>query len=77
MRILDEKSDQKLDNISLFLTRKEAQHLIGYLEQLLEKGDHSHLMSEDYRKEIMVCIYDPEKLDMFDSRSKKLILEDK
>ena len=36
MRILDNDADVKLDAISLFLTKTEALHLIGYLEQLVE-----------------------------------------
>ena len=75
MRILDDKSDKKLNSVSLFLTKTEATHLIGYLAQLLSNKslDHSHLMSEDYKKEVTVCLYDPENVDNFQERIQKLI----
>lgn len=78
MRILNDRSDVKLNTVSLFLTEAEILHLIGYLEQLLEnKGhDHSHLMSEDYSKEITICMYDPEKIEHFNPRIQKLIRND-
>jgi hypothetical protein len=75
MRILDNDADVKLDAISLFLTKTEALHLIGYLEQLVEstRHDHSHLMSEDYQKEITICLYDSENIKNFEPRIQKLI----
>ncbi|MBX7067642.1 MAG: hypothetical protein K1X28_10470 [Parachlamydiales bacterium] len=78
MRIIDEDSDTKLDSIAIFLTRNELKQLIGYAKQLLENPslDHHHLSSEDYKKEITICIYDPKNIKMFDERSQKLISED-
>ena len=78
MRILDDDSNKKLDRISLFLTKNEALHLIGYLEQLIasKKSDHSHLMSEDYQKEVTLCLYEPTKVENFHPRIQKLILYD-
>jgi hypothetical protein len=75
MRILDDKSDKKLNTVSLFLIEDEALHLIGYLEQFVEnKGsDHSHLISEDYQKEITLFVYDPENISDFHPRIQKLI----
>ena len=60
MRILDDESDKKLDNVSIFLTKEEAVQLRGYLNQLLDnpKLQHSHLSSSDYQKEITICLYD-------------------
>ena len=54
MRILNDESDKKLDNISIFLTKEEAIQLRGYLNQLLDdpKLHHAHLSSKDYQKEI-------------------------
>ena len=79
MRILDDESDKKLDNISIFLTKEEAIQLRGYLNQLLDnsKLQHSHLSSSDYKKEITICIYDLNNLEHLSKRSKTLILEDK
>lgn len=66
MRILDDKTDKKLDRITLFLTKSEALQLEYYLKHFLEKpndsGLHFHLSSEDYQKEITVCIYNPENI---------------
>ena len=78
LRILDDGSNKKLDNVSIFLTREEAAQLRGYLNQLLDnpKLQHSHLSSADYQKEITVCLYDEKNLENFDERSKRLILND-
>lgn len=79
MRILDDESDKKLDNVSIFLTKEEAVQLRGYLNQLLDnpKLQHSHLSSADYQKEITVCLYDEKNLENLNQRSIKLIKEDK
>jgi hypothetical protein len=78
LRILNNESDEKLDAISIFLTNAEAVQLRGYLNQLIEKPElqHSHLSSEDYKKEITVCIYDEKDLKGFHPRSIKLIEKD-
>lgn len=79
MRILDDKSDKKLDNASIFLTKEEAVQLRGYLNQLLDnpKLQHCHLSSADYQKEITICLYDEKNLGNLNQRSIKLIKEDK
>ena len=79
MRILNDESDKKSDNISIFLTKAEALQLRAYLNQLLDnpKIHHIHLSSEDYQKEITVCIYDENNLEGFHPRAIKLIKEDK
>lgn len=53
--------------------------LRGYLNQLLDnpKLQHSHLSSDDYQKEITICLYDEKNLENFNPRSIKLIKEDK
>ncbi len=78
MRILDENSDKSLENTTLYLTFMEASHLRDSLDQLLEKplNNHAHVSSEDYQKEITVCIYDVNNLQDFDERSKNLIIND-
>lgn len=79
MRILDDMSNMKLDGVTILLTKNEASHLRDYLEQLIHEDDkdHSHLMSEDYQKEITICLYSPDKIKNFQPRIQKLILEDK
>ncbi len=81
MRISNDITNEKLDQITLFLTELEAIQLKNYLEQFLQKpkdiGLHFHLSSEDYQKEITICIYDPDNIDRLHPRAQKLILEDK
>ncbi|MCF7852744.1 MAG: hypothetical protein K9M07_05850 [Simkaniaceae bacterium] len=78
MRILDDESDRKLDTISVFLTKEEAIQLRSYLSQLIDKPklQHAHLSSDNYQKEITVCIYDEKDLEGFHPRSIKLIEKD-
>lgn len=78
MKILDEDSNKKLDLVSIFLTKEEAIQLRGYLTQLIEHPElqHAHLSSQDYQKEITICLYDPKNLDSFHPRAIKLIKED-
>ena len=78
MRILNDVNDKKIDNISLFLTKDEAFQMIAYLEDLLNNPGkhHAHLSSDDYQKEITLCVYDQQNINSFHQRAKKLILED-
>lgn len=78
MRILDNKSNKKLDNITIFLTESEIKQLIGYAEQLLAtpSEDHHHLSSTDYKKEITLCIYGIGMPGNFNPRCQKLITND-
>jgi hypothetical protein len=48
MRILDEDNDQRLNHVTLFLTKKEAIELQGCLENLLGEpaSHHEHLSDE-------------------------------
>lgn len=78
MRILDESGDKALNRVTLYFTASEAAELKDSLDALLADRlrQHEHISSDDYRKEVTICIYDVDKLSQFDSRSKKLILED-
>ena len=77
MRILDPQDDKPLSAITIYLTIREASELRDKLTGLLdERTGHEHVPSEDFQKEITVCVYDVTSLNHFDSRSKKLILED-
>jgi len=77
MRILDEIRDNSVEQATLLLTRAEAEELHDSLQSLLEnaKGQHVHISSNDYQKEITVAIYDPNHLDGFHPRCQKLIRE--
>jgi len=77
MRILNEDDDKALKKIILYLTKEEAQELKTSLVDILEKKHHhSHVSSENSKKEVSLCVYDVNNLAFFDDRSKKLILED-
>jgi hypothetical protein len=80
MRILDNDRDSACSDITLYLLPKEAEELISSLQTLLArlgKAGHHHIPSDDFQKEITVCIYNPESLEEFNSRSIKLIKQDK
>ncbi|MBA3238187.1 MAG: hypothetical protein H0T62_07575 [Parachlamydiaceae bacterium] len=79
MRILDEVSDMSLENVILYLTISEASELRDSIDELLKKplNNHGHVSSENFQKEITVCIYDLTNLDEFNERSKDLIINDK
>jgi len=78
MRILNEVSNQPLKNVTLYLTLAEARELQDSLAEIIKikENYHAHISSDDYQKEITVCVYDEKKLNGFDERSKKLILFD-
>lgn len=53
--------------------------LLGYAKQLLENpqtSEHYHLSSEDYQKEITLCMYESEKIEQYTPRIQKLIKDD-
>lgn len=62
MRIFDENSDKSLENVTLYLTLSEAKELRDSLIDLIDKplNNHSHIPSDDFQKELTVCIYDSE-----------------
>jgi hypothetical protein len=79
MRILDQDQDRSVSRAILYLTMEEASELRDSLNAILNEpreGRHEHVSSEDYVKELTVCVYSPSDLAAFDERSKKLILED-
>ena len=79
MRILDEIPDNELRKIVLYLTHFEAAELRDSLDDLLKKNVkvHAHVPSEDFEKEITVCIYDVVDLNGFNERSINLIKNDR
>lgn len=79
MRILINDTDKKADNITLCLTKSEAEELIDTLESILKspKGNHGHVPDYAGNKELAVCVYDSKDLDSsLHDRIKKLIEED-
>jgi hypothetical protein len=77
MRILDSGTDRALGRITIYLTIPEARELRDKVENLLtDLQGHEHIPSEDYAKEITVCVYDAGRLEHFDERSVRLIQSD-
>ena len=78
MRILDEISDKSLENVILYLTFAEASELKDSLDELLKKplNNHTHISSENFQKEITICIYDVYNLKGYNERSINLIIND-
>ena len=81
MRIYNIDTDQKINNVILYLTCEEAQEMKDSLELIInnnEKHHHEHIPDREsgYKREITVCIYKKDNLSSFDERSKKLILND-
>lgn len=79
MRILDQDEDRALKRVTVYLTLSEASEMRGSLDALLleQRAErHEHVPSEDYRKEVTLCVYDLEKLEGFSARSRKLITDD-
>lgn len=81
MRIYDKNDDKTLKYLSLFLTIDEAKHIRDYLNQViqkpLEKGEHGHIHSSDFNKEILITFYDPKaSLVGWDERAKRIIEKD-
>ncbi|NGX46880.1 MAG: hypothetical protein K1000chlam3_00247 [Chlamydiae bacterium] len=78
MRVLNDEADEKLDTASIFLTKEEALQLRSHLEQLLDdpKLQHIHLSSDDYQKELTICLYDEKNLKGLYLRAVRLIEND-
>ena len=78
MRILDQFSDCALNNAIVYLTISEAIEFRDSLSEIIEnpKNNHTHILSEDYNKELTVCIYDIQNINEFDARSQRLIRDD-
>lgn len=79
MYMLDDESNKRIRSLTLLLTKDEIKQLLGYARQLLEdkpSSDHYHLSTEDYQKEITLCLYEPTKIENFQPRIQKLILLD-
>jgi hypothetical protein len=79
MHIHDVDNDTVTSNAVLYLKASEAQELVDDLKALLKKpqGNHAHINSDDYKKEITICIYDIDNLDDFDDVSREIILSEK
>ena len=79
MRIFDVDNDQALSNVVLYLKNEEAKELLDSLTSLIGDGDfsaHSHITDLEFEHELTVVLYDEQKMDSLNERSKKIILTD-
>ena len=78
MRILNNENAGPLKDITLFLTKEEATELKDDLERLIKNigNNEQHINDIEYFRELTVTLYNPNNLNHFDERSKKLKLED-
>ena len=78
MRIYDEKNDQELHNVTLYLTPDEALELSSRCNYLAEhpEAHHSHCNDFDYTREITVTVYTAQNIEQFDNRSREIIGDD-
>jgi len=75
MYIYDSDSDRTIDDVVLYLTIEEASELYDGLAKIIEKprGNHTHVSSDDYQRELTVCIYRKEDIDTFDDKSQQIL----
>jgi hypothetical protein len=79
MRILNEDSNKSMKNALLLLTVQEASELRDDLERLISQkifNDHSHINDSDYEHELTIALYNPDNIEEFNERTKKLISHD-
>lgn len=79
LRILDTNTNTAIKNIILYLKIEEAKELYDSIGTLLkgEKSiDHAHVNDISFKHEITVVLYDEQKIESLNERSKKIILND-
>jgi hypothetical protein len=67
MRLFTDNSHTETNDLTLVLTKDEIREFVGYLEQLLQGEHHCHLPDGEYKREITMCMYDPSRIDEYDS----------
>jgi hypothetical protein len=74
MRILNQETNQPVNDVLIMLTPSEAKELVDKISQLTsEKGDHLHIDDDAYIREITFAIYTPENTHSFSRRVIDLI----
>ena len=79
MRLLDPHRDVCLREFTLYLTRAEAdqlQYTLATLVGQLPDNAHEHIHDDNYQHSLTVALYDPDHLESFDARSRRLISAD-
>jgi hypothetical protein len=67
MRLLDQKSEKALESVTVYLTQSEAEELRDSVIALLREPHHAHyhINSNDFKKELTICIYNENDLSGF------------
>jgi hypothetical protein len=80
VRILDNKAELSMKNISIFLTKAEASELLDTIEELIKNSDkdgyHLHLNDEEYSHEVTFSIYSEKNIKSYNARTQRLLIED-
>jgi hypothetical protein len=76
MRILDERANQPVREVTIFLTVEEATALYQSAQRLVfnPRIHHVHVQDENKQVRIALAIYGPSQLSTMDERSRRLIL---
>ena len=78
MRILDNISDRRLEDILILFTRREAEWIMHSFESLLRSDEqtHHHITDFDTGHEITIGLYDDHGENTYAPRVIRLIQED-
>jgi hypothetical protein len=82
MKMIDLDTEKEIKDLGLFLTVKQANQLIGYLEGFIEiygkQGQHIHLSDTSHTREITIALYDDKDLSKFsfDQLAMKLLRDE-
>jgi len=78
MRLCDNKNDQQLKLITIYLTPDEAIQLASYCQHLAKNPEnhHTHFNDNEYIREIILAVYTSHNIYQFDKRSRELLGDD-
>jgi hypothetical protein len=78
MRLHDGDANREISQLSLLVTKSEAEILIEMLKALITnpEGNHQHLWSTDYQRVLNVAVYDLNRIDQFHPDIRVLLEKD-
>lgn len=78
MRLLNNDSNEKIDGVTIYMTKDEVLEMIDSLTSLIKNASakHFHVYSADHKKEVILCLYENGDVSQFNERSRRLIVED-
>ncbi len=76
MRMLDERTNEPVNAITIFLTMEEATELYQRAHRLVlnPRIHHIHVQDDNKERQIALAIYTPSRLWELDERSQRLIV---